>query len=116
MKNVSIEGRGPNRPTPPQGIRRVITRVAQTGGLKPDDVLNWSRKRQVVAVRHAAWIVCAQEFKHLKTQRLAYYLWRDHTSLEFALGRLKRRKPGPQLQAETTKVLRAYWQRQITGA
>ena len=76
--------------TPRETIRAMIAAEAKAAGLSLADVLGPSRRRSVVSVRHRAIRLVHAAYPNKSFPEIGRIFARDHATVMYALGRLKR--------------------------
>jgi chromosomal replication initiation ATPase DnaA len=90
--SVSCSGEAAGaRATPRQTIRGIVDEEAAKAGVSAESVLGPSRRRAVVAARHAAIRRVHETFPSKSTPDIGRIFARHHTTILYALGALKRK-------------------------
>ena len=74
-------------------VRQLVTAVAARHGVGPRDIYEPCRMKHVVAARYDCIRAVASRYPTITSPRLARIFRRDHTSILYALGRLRSKKP-----------------------
>lgn len=76
--------------TPNAHIRQIIAMVAEHHRVKPEDILSRRLDRPAVYARHDAIKAVHMAKPHFSLSRIGRLFGRDHSTVCYALGRLKK--------------------------